>query len=460
MPTARDFAHQLLARWTSLTEPPFIPERDAPAWAGLPPRERPLAFDLVTGIMRWRGALDAVIASRLRQPLATLEIPVLTTLWIGAFQLLFQTGTQDYAAVDAAVSLAHRVHPRAAGLVNAVLRGITRLHPVRGPLDTRQPLAAQLSRRALALDFQTQLFFNADIFPDPADLSTHLAAVRSHPRALVDHLLTRLGDALCAPIMLCNNQRPVITLRVDRPEISLPAAAGLLPHETPQFRIAAQGWNPQLEKLVRQGVLSPQDPAAAKPVMRFVQLVREGKISPPRRILDLCAGLGTKTIQLARAFPEAQVSAADIDASKLARLEIRARETGQPNIRVLPPQQPGAQDPSESFDAILVDAPCSNTGVLARRVQSRWRWPQLDRAALVALQWELLEQAQRRLSPGGALIYSTCSIDPAENQEITRKFRAARPVVPEPWEETTFPSLRPAAPHDGGYFAIHAPTAM
>src|SRR5271156_1189419 len=100
MPTPRDIALQTLLPWQHLHDPPFLPERTDAAWKPLSPRDRAFAFDLLTGIIRWRGALDAIIASQLKQPLDSLDHPVRVLLWLGAYQLLFQAGTTDYAAVD------------------------------------------------------------------------------------------------------------------------------------------------------------------------------------------------------------------------------------------------------------------------------------------------------------------------------------------------------------------------
>ena len=107
------------------------------------------------------------------------------------------------------------------------------------------------------------------------------------------------------------------------------------------------------------------------------------------------------------------------------------------------------------FDLILVDVPCSNTAVFSKRVQSRWRWPTLDRPALHQLQTNLLTQAASLLAPAGLLIYSTCSIDPAENQQLIQNFLNKNPFHLLT-EQATLPSLTPLpeTTHDGGYFAI------
>src|SRR5690348_5175351 len=111
MTNGREAAFAVLRRSTVRTEPPFLPERGE--WAGLPARERAFGFDLLTGVLRWRGTLDAVLATRLRQPLETLDSSVQAILWLGAYQLLLQEGVAGYAAVDTSVELARKHAARA-----------------------------------------------------------------------------------------------------------------------------------------------------------------------------------------------------------------------------------------------------------------------------------------------------------------------------------------------------------
>ncbi len=466
-PTARDNVFHALSRWTALHHPPVLPDRSHPDWAALAPRDRAFAFDLLTAILRWRGTLDAVIGSRLKQPIDSLDMAPRVALWMGACQILFQ-GTADYAAVDTAVSLTRRFQPQAAGLVNAVLRAITRLEPRRVTVAGGPSASARLARHTLALDFQTDLRFNTALFPDPAtDMIAHLAAVRSHPPAFVQHLLA-IHPACAADILLRNNQRPLITLRADDDEMDVPAAANLTAHSRePRFLVAVQGWSEALETLVESGQLSPQDPTAAKPVRRLAELVAAGAIPAPARILDYCAGLGTKTVQLARAFPAAQITATDIDNEKLHRLHARTTQLKLANVKTCPLDQIESRtskienEASENaFDVILLDVPCSNTGVFAKRVQSRWRWPTLDHSALANLQLNLLRRSARLLSSAGTLLYSTCSIDPAENDDRIHTLLAEFPSFRLMAQETTLPSLDVllTAPHDGGFFAVVGPS--
>lgn len=428
----------------------------AAAWAGMPTRDRSFAFDLVTGVIRWRNLLDAVIGSRLKQPIETLDQSVRALLWMGAYQLLLQGGTTDYAAVDTTVELAKRMKSaaKAAGLINAVLRGITRLKPERVPRGS-----GKLDRKTFAIDFSTQVTLNTDIFPNPgAAPMSHLAVVRSHPPQYVDFLRKLFGDEKAGDLLLRNNLRPTITLRADVDVIDVPALAGLAAHATvKRFLVATEGWTPALDTLVNKGLLSPQDPTAAKPVAALAEALAKGGGSP-KRLLDLCAGLGTKAIQMARAFPEAKIVASDTDPKKLARLAERAGKMGLKNILNVPATELGGHIVEQGrFDAVLVDVPCSNTGVMAKRVQSRWRWITLDHEGLHTLQKNLLIQAAAYLNPGGVLVYATCSIDPAENEKLVRgllkEFPQDMKVV---HQENTLPSLTddPTGTHDGGYYAV------
>jgi 16S rRNA (cytosine967-C5)-methyltransferase len=337
-------------------------------------------------------------------------------------------------------------------------RGIRPLHPPRAPAAPGA-LSARLTRRGFSLDMETDIHFKPLVFPDPARaLVGHLAAVRSHPQAYVQHLVSVHGPEVAGEVLLRNNQRPVVTLRVDAASLDVPAVAGLVAHGTAErFLVAAEGWNDAIERLIQKGALSPQDPTAAKPVRTLATLAAAEKTPAPQRVLDLCAGLGTKTLQLARAFPDAAVFGADIDSVKLQHLAARMKLVKQPNVTAWPldksdPQKSKFENP---FDVVLVDVPCSNTGVFAKRIQSRWRWPILDRGALALLQNSLLKQGVSALAPKGCLIYSTCSIDPTENERRVAAFIAANPEFRILHQETTLPSTNATtAPHDGGYFAI------
>jgi len=461
--SARQAALDILARWVVLSEPPDVPERDDPVWADLPMHHRAPAFELVTGVIRYRLMLDAVISSQLRGAfagpggMARLDPKVRAILWLGVYQLLLHVGSRSYATVDSSVDLAKRGGvSRAAGLVNAVLRGVTRL---KGAVEVR----AGLSASTFPQSFTMQIRFEQPVFPDPlVDVTKHLSIVTSHPEELVGMLIAAHGEATAIDILIRNNFRPMVMVRADDPAFMPPAEAGLEPHEVPGYWIAAKGWSRELERLIGTGILSPQDPTAGKAVRKLLERLKaraRTEAGKSFRILDLCAGLGTKTVQLARASAahgmEVQIVAADVDPAKLERLRQRVERIGIKNVRTH--TITAGQDLEGAFDAVLADVPCSNTGVMARRVQARWRWPKLNRAGMVLQQLGILAEARRLTAPGGILVYATCSIDPAENSAVVEGFmHDAGATWTRSVDELTLPAATDAfaEQHDGGYVAV------
>ena len=174
----------------------------------------------------------------------------------------------------------------------------------------------------------------------------------------------------------------------------------------------------------------------------------------PARVLDLCAGRGTKSRQLAAVFPQAEVHAWDPDPDR--SIDLRAAADTLSNLHVLddapePPSGPG------SYDLVVLDVPCSNTGVLARRPGARYRATAKSRTSLVELQREIIAAGLAQLAPGGHVLYCTCSIDPEENEE-QRKWAAAQVISSGGGtdllsEDTLLPAAGPTG-HDGSYHAI------
>ncbi len=415
--TARGRAVEVLIAWRKLASPPTIPPHDAPIWEKFQPGDRALAFDLIHGVIRWRTTLQCVSQALLDRPFDRLDGYVQTLLLLGMYQLLICDGIADYAAIDTTVELA-RNYPtavRAGGLINAVLRAAQRLLV---EIEDRGSLAAN----AFPLDFHRQVRLAKPVFPDPkTDLPGHLALATSHPLMLVRAIFTWMDSTAVLPVLIANNARPVIALRADDPEYSPPPGLGLLAHKQKGYYLAIHGWSPALANEIAIGFLSPQDPTAGKAAGMLAKLLMTTARQPSgsHQILDLCAGLGTKTMQLSRALPNAKIIASDIDGSKLDQLIERARQLQALNIE---PRNAAMLGEKAKFNAALVDVPCSNTGVLARRVQARWRWPSLNVPAMRQAQLKLLQQAAELVVPGGALVYSTCSMDPAENNLLVDEF--------------------------------------
>jgi 16S rRNA (cytosine967-C5)-methyltransferase len=197
------------------------------------------------------------------------------------------------------------------------------------------------------------------------------------------------------------------------------------------------------------GWVQPQDAAATA-------VVADAPIEPGMRVLDLCAAPGTKTTHLAeRMDGRGEIVAVDVSRRKLDRVEENCRRMGADLVRTTLADRIGGEM-NRPFDLVLVDAPCSNTGVLARRPEARWRYRRADVAALAADQQNLLYLATELTAGGGAVVYSTCSLQPRENGRVVREvlkrqktFRLAdeRPLEPDGADEPTRWS-------DGGYRAL------
>jgi 16S rRNA (cytosine967-C5)-methyltransferase len=174
---------------------------------------------------------------------------------------------------------------------------------------------------------------------------------------------------------------------------------------------------------------------------------------PGWSILDLCAAPGTKTTQLAEITQDVgRIQATDIDPKRLARVRENITRLGLASVTVVPYEQL-EQDRSQGFDAILLDVPCSNSGVLARRIEARFRITSKAVAGLARTQASLLEKAAGLLKPGGRIAYSTCSIQRQENEDVVRRFLADHPAFELLHEDLLLPEPE-GFDHDGGYVAI------
>ncbi len=448
----RLLAARILSTWTEIHDPPRIESRDAPEWQALSSRDRALAFELTCGVIRRRLTLDALVHAVSKTPLDNIEPDVMAVLRLGVYQLIVAQGIADHAAIATSVELVrHLGAVRAASFVNAVLRNIQRLDGV------VQPLCAP-DAFAFPLDDQRQIHFSKALFPDPQRQPVdHLAVTTSHPRELVTAMIQWIGMDKVRGVLIADNVPPVVTLRSDNPVFIPPPAARLVPHKSPQFFVAANGWNSTIEALISAGELSAQDPTAARAVRAMATVLpAESDRANTLRILDLCAGLGTKSLQMARTFPHADIIACDIAADKLLCVERRAKEVGVTNIRTMAPPTLHQQRRG-IFDAVLVDAPCSNTGVMGRRLQVRWRWPLFVSGTVREVQTRLLDDAATFLKPDGVLTYSTCSIDPNENRAAVEHFLRSHPH--EPWQVVRRESQLPVTGGadercDGGFVTV------
>lgn len=381
----------------------------------LEPRDAALVTTLVQGTLRHRALLDhhldAFLGGR-KDGFEGLPLWIRTALRLGAYQMLVLTRIPVSAAVAESVELAKRYgHPGTAGLVNAVLRRLAAGE--RAPLPDRD-----------------------------ADPIAYLAVATSHPRWLVERWVSRMGAEEAERLLRADNEEPGVTVRANAHRMKPAALAQALRAEghgsAPApgggaVLVVEGGYVPSRSPLFRQGFLWLQDEAEAV-VPRLLGA------KPGDRVLDLCAAPGGKTAALAEdVAPGGFVLALERNAGRARSLRENLFERLRlPGIHVVCGD--GVKPPfTRSFDAVLVDAPCSGLGVLRRRADARWRKQETIVGEMAALQKALLGSAAARVRAGGTLVYSVCSFEPEETDAIVKEFldthrdfvqEDARPLVP------------------------------
>ena len=359
-------------------------------------RDRALAGEIATGTLRWQAAFDHLVTQFAGRAPEKLDPEILAILRISIFQLLHLDRVPAAAVVDDAVELARKAGKRsAAGFVNALLRRVSR------------------ERAHLPLPEQPPLDF--------------VAITLSHPRWLAERWIARHGvDEAIAWARFDNAPAP-LTLRANLLKTTRDQLIGDLAREgvvagparfAPEGLIVTEG-NPLLTPLVRTGVFSVQDEAS--------QLVGAfAAAAPGERILDACASPGGKTTQMAAAMGgQGTIVAADVRGRRLELLARTVAESGAMNVRIVQSNARAAPPFQAVFDAVLIDAPCSGLGTIRRDPDVRWRRAEADLPSLAAAQGEMLWQLAAVVRPGGRLVYSTCSSEPEENEEVVRAFLAA-----------------------------------
>ena len=358
-------------------------------------RDRALAGEIAAGTLRWQGASDHVIAAFAARPTAKLDREILAILRISIFQLLHLDRVPASAVVDDAVELARRAGKKsAAGFVNALLRRVSR---ERATL----PLPA-----APAIDV--------------------LSITLSHPRWLAERWLNRHGEEAAVAWARFNNQPAPLTLRVNtlkatRDELIASLAGAGVTAEPAKYAgdaLIVTGGNPLLTPLAHTGAFVVQD-EASQLVGDFVGA------SPGERIFDACASPGGKTTQMAAATAgSGSIVAADVRDKRIALLRRTVQESGATNVHLVQANARVAAMVPGSFDAVLLDAPCSGLGTIRRDPDIRWRRGERDLPSLAEAQSQMLAELTQLVRPGGRLIYSTCSSEPEENEEVVAGFLA------------------------------------
>ncbi|HEV2179854.1 MAG TPA: 16S rRNA (cytosine(967)-C(5))-methyltransferase RsmB [Gemmatimonadaceae bacterium] len=387
---SRRVAAELCAdlRQGELLDPVF--ERRAPR---LDARDRRWTQELVYGMLRRRAIIDAHLDGRVRGGLARLDPDLIDLLRLGVDQLLYMGSVPAYAAIAQTVELAKQRHGLGASkLANAVLRRLER------------------ERDALSLPHLL----------DPVDA---LALRHSHPRWLVARWVARWGARETEHLLDCNNSEPATVLRpfgIVREQLEATLeSAGVRIEDAPLVADSIQLTSSvSLVELgaFRKGLFFVQDPASTL-------VVRYANVPPGSIVADLCASPGGKALELSR--DARHVIAMDRSEARLERLMTNLRRL---EARAVIPMVGDARHPAIApVDAVLVDAPCTGTGTFRRHPDARWRLKISDLAVTAAMQRSILNTAATVVRPGGLLIYSTCSLEPEENDAQVERFLAENP---------------------------------
>ncbi len=358
-------------------------------------RDRAQAQRLAYGAVQRRGTSDAAIAKLADRAPRMLDPPVIAGLRLGLYELLFADATPDHAAVDQAVELVKRNGAaHAAGLVNAVLRRATR---------ERERLTEEL--------------LGDDSTPEAA------AVAHSAPLWLTQMWWEELGGEGARSLLAACNQPAEVAMRVsetgDRERIlaaleesgvEARAPQGEWPLALPESVVIEGRTGEFVPERVESGELTPQSRGSAAVVAVLDP-------QPEEQILDVCAGPGTKTGQIAaRMGDRGEILSLELDPERAAEVAAQAERLGLRGVTVFEADATEL-DLGANFDRVLVDAPCSDLGTLASRPDARWRKSPRSIERVVDVQDRILRRAAGALRPGGVLVYSTCTISRRENED-------------------------------------------
>ena len=372
-------------------------------FAKLSPQDHGLTTEIVMGVLRWRSLLDTKIACVSSQKLEKLDPEVLIALRLAAYQLMFLERVPDRAVLNESVELVKRARKRsAAPFVNAVLRKLATSAAKAG--SESQTAAAALKR----LPTQSPGAGEAGIVR--AKTQADLAELSAHPLWLVERWAERYGYEAAKQICIYDQQVPESSIHLHGED----ELAGIKSSPGKLLRSARRIHPGSLANVrdPRFGHIHIQDEASQLVAM----LAGKGS-----NILDCCAAPGGKTRLLAYRNPDATIVAAELHPH---RARLLRRLVPAQNVRVIVADV-RALPIKASFDRVLVDVPCSGTGTLARNPEIKWRLSPADLLEFQQRQLSILQSAMQNVATGGRLVYSTCSLEPEENQQVVERALAA-----------------------------------
>jgi 16S rRNA (cytosine967-C5)-methyltransferase len=371
--------------------------------------DRGLCQELVFGMVRWQAPLDWLVARKTAGRTQNVTLRIL--LHLGLYQLFWLQRIPDHAAVHETVELGKRLgFGQRAGFLNAILRGYIRER------DQTRAALADLKRSDPPLGY-------------------------SHPAWLVERWQNRWGAEKTIRLLEWNNNSPPVFARLNKLKTDLPGLLDRWRKEGVEFEERNYDWTgpdlvfelrshpPLVEcESFQEGLFYVQDPSTLLAVTALAP-------QPGETILDFCAAPGGKTGFIAQCMGNrGKIIAHDAQPERLKLVEENCRRLGVTCAEIV--RDLGALN---EVDRILIDAPCSNTGVLRRRVDLRWRVKPTEIERLRKAQVVLLQQAAAKLKPGGVLVYSTCSLEPEENEEVVKAFLVAQSEFKLESERQLFP---------------------
>ena len=358
--------------------------------------DKGLLNEIVHGVLRWQNRLDWVLNGFSHGNFAKSEINIKNTLRVALYQILFLDRIPHAAAVNEGVEFIKRIRgEKPAGLVNAVLRNIIRnIDGIRYPAPEDDPVQ-------------------------------YLAVYYSHPHWMVRRWVARFGVEETTKLLIAANERPPLTLRINRLKIE----PGAFLRQLEQLGITYTGssrvaWFVRVKALARigqmdlfrSGMFTVQDESAALPILLLAP-------RPGERVIDMCAAPGGKTTNIAETMNnEGEVIAVDRHEAKLALIRASCERLGLRNVTLR--ESDSSLLETEPADRVLLDAPCSGLGVLAKKPDIKWKRDATDILKLSKIQAGLLDNAARLVKPGGVLVYSTCTLEPEENAQAVDAFLA------------------------------------
>jgi len=361
--------------------------------------DKGLLTELAHGVLRWQNKLDWVLNGFSHGNFQKSEVNIKNTLRIALYQILFLDRIPHAAAVNEAVELIKRIRgEKIGGLVNAVLRNIIRnLEGIRYPDRNEDPVQ-------------------------------YLSVMFSHPHWMVKRWMKRFGLDDTQKLLAANNERPSLSLRINKLKTQPGEFLTMLDQQHIQytgatyvdFFVKAKSLTRigQME-LFRKGFFTIQDESAMLPCLLLAP-------QPGERVIDLCAAPGGKTTAMAEMMKnEGEINAIDKYDVKLSSIKSACDRLGLHNVKLLAVDASTLEN--EQADKVLLDAPCSGLGVLAKKPDIKWKRDITDIIKLAKMQSGLLDNAARLVKPGGVLVYSTCTIEPEENQENVSRFLSGHP---------------------------------